>query len=49
MDNRAWDTERIRGLRAGSDLDGDQAVGPDEGDRESAERVDAVLRGLGPS
>lgn len=48
FDDRAWDTERIRGLRAGSDLDGDGVVGPDERVRESAEWANAVLRGLWP-
>ena len=48
FDDRAWDSERIRGLRAGSDLDGDGVVGPDERVRESAEWANAVLRGVWP-
>lgn len=48
FDDRAWDTERIRGLRAGSDLDGDGVVGSDERVSESAEWANAVLRGLWP-
>ncbi|KAF7799495.1 hypothetical protein EIP86_010730 [Pleurotus ostreatoroseus] len=48
FDDRVWDSERIRGLRAGSDLDGDGVVGPDERVRESAEWANAILRGVWP-
>ncbi|CCM05424.1 uncharacterized protein FIBRA_07641 [Fibroporia radiculosa] len=48
FEDRAWHTERIRGLRAGSDLDGDGQIEDEERTRESTEWVNSVLRGVWP-
>ena len=48
FDDRAWHSERIRGLRAGTDLDGDGEVESEERTKESAEWVNGVLRGVWP-
>ena len=48
FERRLWHAERIRGLRAGSDLDGDGKVTDEERTRESAEWANAILRGLWP-
>ncbi|GJE98733.1 C2 domain-containing protein [Phanerochaete sordida] len=48
FDDRVWHAERLRGLRAGDDLDGDGEVGADERTKESAEWANAVLRGVWP-
>ncbi|KAH9937796.1 uncharacterized protein BXZ73DRAFT_89230 [Epithele typhae] len=45
---RVWHAERLRGLRAGDDLDGDGTVEDEERTRESAEWANAFLRGLWP-
>jgi len=48
FENRAWNSERIRGLTAGSDLDGDGKVNTEERTKESAEWANEFLRGLWP-
>ena len=48
LEDRVWHSERMRGLRAGSDADGDGKVSDEERIRESAEWANAVLRGLWP-
>ncbi|KAI0267273.1 hypothetical protein BC834DRAFT_822647 [Gloeopeniophorella convolvens] len=47
-DARAWHSERIRGLRAGSDMDQDGTVSTEERIRESAEWANTLLRGVWP-
>lgn len=49
FERRVWHAERMRGLRAGSDIDGDGKVTDEERTRESAEWANAVIRGLWPS
>lgn len=48
FDDRVWHSERMRGLRAGSDEDGDGQVNAEERTKESAEWANAVLRGVWP-
>ena len=48
FDDRAWHSERARGLRAGSDVDGDGKVTGEERTKESAEWSNALLRGVWP-
>lgn len=48
FDDRAWHAERMRGLRAGSDVDGDGKVSGEERTKESGEWANAILRGLWP-
>ncbi|KAI0089465.1 hypothetical protein BDY19DRAFT_942448 [Irpex rosettiformis] len=48
FDDRAWHSERARGLRAGSDVDGDGKVTGEERTKESAEWANALLRGVWP-
>lgn len=48
FDDRVWDSERMRGLQAGSDLNGDGKVEGDERTKEGAEWANAVLRGVWP-
>ena len=48
FERRIWHAERMRGLRAGSDVDGDGKVTDEERTRESAEWANAVVRGLWP-
>ena len=48
FDDRAWHAERLRGLKAGSDWDGDGHVSDEERTKESAEWANAVLRGIWP-
>lgn len=48
LEDRVWHSERMRGLRAGSDVDGDGRVSDEERIRESAEWANAVMRGLWP-
>ncbi|OSD00665.1 hypothetical protein PYCCODRAFT_1479096 [Trametes coccinea BRFM310] len=48
FEQRIWHAERMRGLAAGSDVDGDGKVTDDERTRESAEWANAVIRGLWP-
>ncbi|KAA1474408.1 hypothetical protein DENSPDRAFT_905439 [Dentipellis sp. KUC8613] len=45
---RAWHSERIRGERAGSDVDGDGKIGADERLRESAEWANALVASIWP-
>lgn len=47
-ENYVANSERERGLAAGKDTDGDGKVTTEERTRESAEWVDAMLRGLWP-
>ncbi|KLO20621.1 hypothetical protein SCHPADRAFT_841783 [Schizopora paradoxa] len=46
FENRVWDSERTRGLRAGNDLDGDGDIGVDERIQESAEWLNSVISGV---
>lgn len=46
FENRVWDSERTRGLRAGNDLDGDGEVNVDERIQESAEWLNSVISGV---
>ncbi|RPD52908.1 hypothetical protein L226DRAFT_617720 [Lentinus tigrinus ALCF2SS1-7] len=48
FEQRVWQAERIRGLAAGSDVDGDGKVTDEERTRESAEWANAVVRELWP-
>ncbi|KAI0634023.1 hypothetical protein C8Q77DRAFT_721518 [Trametes polyzona] len=48
FEQRVWHAERMRGLAAGSDVDGDGKVTDEERTRESAEWANAVIRGLWP-
>jgi len=48
FEDRAWHSERLRGMRAGSDLDGDGKVETEERTKESAEWANEFLRGLWP-
>ncbi|KAI0703039.1 hypothetical protein BC835DRAFT_1079650 [Cytidiella melzeri] len=48
FDDRVWHSERMRGLRAGSDVDGDGQVTTEERTNESAEWANALLRGIWP-
>ncbi|KAI0363405.1 hypothetical protein BV20DRAFT_975731 [Pilatotrama ljubarskyi] len=48
FEQRIWHAERMRGLAAGSDVDGDGKVTDKERMRESAEWANAVIRGLWP-
>jgi hypothetical protein len=48
FEDRAWHSERIRGLKAGSDLDGDGKVETEERTKESAEWTNTLLRGIWP-
>ena len=43
-----WDSERVRGLAAGEDQDGDGITSAEERVKESAEWLNAVLRGIWP-
>ena len=47
-ERRAWNSERIRGLRAGDDYDGDGDVDCAERVQESAEWLNALVRGIWP-
>ena len=47
-DARVWWSERVRGLRAGEDLDKDGDVGTEERMRESAEWTNNLLSGVWP-
>ena len=46
--DRIWHSERMRGLRAGDDLDGDGHIAAAERTKESAEWLNSVLRGVWP-
>ncbi|KAH9916920.1 uncharacterized protein B0H18DRAFT_1214852 [Fomitopsis serialis] len=46
--NRIWHSERVRGLRAGDDLDRNGNVATEERTKESVEWVNSVLRGVWP-
>ncbi|KAI5121834.1 hypothetical protein M0805_003268 [Coniferiporia weirii] len=46
--DRVWDSERARGLAAGEDQDGNGIVDVEERTKESAEWVNAILRGIWP-
>ena len=48
FDDRVWHAERLRGLTAGGDEDGDGKVNSEERTKESAEWANAVLRGVWP-
>ncbi|KAH9847036.1 hypothetical protein C2E23DRAFT_850404 [Lenzites betulinus] len=48
FETRMWHAERMRGLAAGSDVDGDGKVTDKERTRESAEWANAIVRGLWP-
>ncbi|KDQ51904.1 hypothetical protein JAAARDRAFT_139718 [Jaapia argillacea MUCL 33604] len=48
FDNRLWNAERERGWRGGDDLDGDGKVDGEERIQESAEWVNALLKGVWP-
>ncbi|KAI0690861.1 hypothetical protein BC835DRAFT_1352336 [Cytidiella melzeri] len=48
FDDRVWHSERMRGLRAGSDADVDGQVTTEERTNESAEWANALLRGIWP-
>ncbi|PCH37535.1 hypothetical protein WOLCODRAFT_128544, partial [Wolfiporia cocos MD-104 SS10] len=48
FDDRAWHAERIRGLCAGSDFDGEGQVEGAERTRESTEWLNTILRGVWP-
>ena len=48
FERRVWHAERMRGLAAGSDVDGDGKVSDEERTRESAEWANALIRGLWP-
>lgn len=48
FEQRMWHAERMRGLAAGSDVDGDGKVTDEERTRESAEWANALVRGLWP-
>ncbi|THH27196.1 hypothetical protein EUX98_g6993 [Antrodiella citrinella] len=48
FEDRVWHSERMRGLRAGSDVDGDGKVTDEERTKESAEWANALLRGVWP-
>ncbi|KAI8972445.1 hypothetical protein BD414DRAFT_469487 [Trametes punicea] len=48
FEQRVWHAERMRGLAAGSDVDGDGKVTDEERTRESAEWANAVIRGIWP-
>ncbi|EIN08704.1 hypothetical protein PUNSTDRAFT_133889 [Punctularia strigosozonata HHB-11173 SS5] len=48
FDARVWHAERMRGLKAGSDVDGDGNVSDEERTKESAEWLNALLRGVWP-
>ena len=46
--DRIWHSERVRGLRAGDDLDGDGQIAAEERTKESTEWLNSVLRGVWP-
>lgn len=48
FEDRVWDAERTRGLAAGEDHDGDGMIGTGERIKESAEWMNAFLRGVWP-
>ncbi|KIP05468.1 hypothetical protein PHLGIDRAFT_30925 [Phlebiopsis gigantea 11061_1 CR5-6] len=48
FDDCVWHAERMRGLRAGSDEDGDGQINAEERTKESAEWANAILRGVWP-
>lgn len=48
MDRRAWNVERKRGLRAGYDVDRDGKIEVEEKIKESAEWLNALLKGVWP-
>ncbi|OCH92775.1 hypothetical protein OBBRIDRAFT_864983 [Obba rivulosa] len=48
FERRVWHAERMRGLRAGSDVDGDGQISDEERTRESAEWANSVMRGVWP-
>ncbi|KAH9941531.1 hypothetical protein B0H21DRAFT_752338 [Amylocystis lapponica] len=48
FEDRAWHAERMRGMRAGSDVDEDGQISDEERTRESAEWANALLRGVWP-
>ncbi|KAI0654107.1 hypothetical protein C8Q70DRAFT_1029821 [Cubamyces menziesii] len=48
FEQRVWHAERMRGLAAGSDVDGDGKVTDEERTRESAEWANTIIRGLWP-
>ena len=48
FEDRVWHAERLRGLKAGSDWNGDGKVEDEERTKESAEWANAVLRGIWP-
>ncbi|KAI0822359.1 hypothetical protein BC628DRAFT_1364753 [Trametes gibbosa] len=49
FERRVWHAERMRGLAAGSDVDGDGKVTDEERMRESAEWANTIVRGLWPT
>lgn len=46
--DRVWDSERARGIAAGQDSDGDGRISNEERIKESAEWLNAALRGIWP-
>ncbi|KAI0080428.1 hypothetical protein K474DRAFT_1637659 [Panus rudis PR-1116 ss-1] len=48
FEDRIWHSERMQGLKAGADVDGDGRVTTEERTKESAEWANAVLRGVWP-
>ncbi|KZT64142.1 hypothetical protein DAEQUDRAFT_718539 [Daedalea quercina L-15889] len=46
--DRIWHSERVRGLRAGDDVDGDGSIDTEERTKESVEWLNAVMRGVWP-
>lgn len=47
-DRHAWDVERKRGLQGGHDKDGDGKIDAEEKKKESAEWLNALLKGVWP-
>lgn len=48
FESRVWHSERVRGLTAGADHDGDGNVTDEEKSRESAEWANSLMRGIWP-
>lgn len=49
LEDRSWHSERMRGLTAGSDVDGDGNPSDGERTKEGAEWVNAILRAMWPT